>query len=321
MDTFIVRLPFCLLFSMYRKTTTKNAGIVLEWLEIPWTWIYGEHLISIREYSKGMAITVKAIYHFEKISESKTRFYVYLGWVPRNTFYRLLLLASERAIKKKYSGILQEIERLSKAKTISPQLVPREKESKVENKALLFKITDELVQKKIRTDLIQKLIDFIEYGNELDLYRIRPLELAAKWNYPAREVVIICMYATRAGLLTISWDIICPHCRGTRLETGSLYEVPPKANCDVCDIDFENDSENSIEITFHIHPSIRNVAKIFFCSAEPAKKPHIKLQKLLNPNEILTCSLSLGIGTYKLRAKGKDIIGNLEITDNRCRGK
>ena len=64
---------------------------------------------------------------------------------------------------------MQEIERLSKAKTISPQLVPREKESKVENKALLFKITDELVQKKIRTDLIQKLIDFIEYGNELDL--------------------------------------------------------------------------------------------------------------------------------------------------------
>ena len=268
--------------NLYGKS--KNAGIVLEWLEIPWTWIYGEHLISIREYSKGMAITVKAIYHFEKISESKTRFYVYLGWVPRNTFYRLLLLASERAIKKKYSGILQEIERLSKAKTISPQLVPREKESKVENKALLFKITDELVQKKIRTDLIQKLIDFIEYGNELDLYRIRPLE------------------------------IICPHCRGTRLETGSLYEVPPKANCDVCDIDFENDSENSIEITFHIHPSIRNVAKIFFCSAEPAKKPHIKLQKLLNPNQNLDSNLNLRIGSYKLRVKGQESIGSLEIT-------
>ena len=45
--------------NLYGKS--KNAGIVLEWLEIPWTWIYGEHLISIREYSKGMAITVKAI--------------------------------------------------------------------------------------------------------------------------------------------------------------------------------------------------------------------------------------------------------------------
>lgn len=299
--------------NLYGKS--KNAGIQLEWLEVPWTWIYAKHLISIREYSKGMAITVKAIYHFEKISESKTRFYIYLGWVPRNVFYKLLLLASERVIQKKYANILQEIERLSKAKTISPQLVSREKESKVENKSLLFKITDELIQKKIRTDLIQKLIDFIEYGNELDLYRIRPLELAAKWNYPAREVVIVCMYATRAGLLTISWDIICPHCRGTRLETGSLYEVPPKANCDVCDIDFENDSENSIEITFHIHPSIRNVAKIFFCSAEPAKKPHIKLQKLLNPNQILDSNLSLHIGSYKLRVKGQENIGSLEITD------
>ena len=95
------------------------------------------------------------------------------------------------------------------------------------------------------------------------------------------------MYATRAGLLTISWDVICPHCRGTRLEIGTLYDVPSKSNCEACEIEYENDSENSIEITFHVHPSIRNVANVFFCSAELAKKPHIKLQKYLAPMEIM----------------------------------
>ena len=112
------------------------------------------------------------------------------------------------------------------------------------------------------------------------------------------------MYATRAGLLTISWDVICPHCRGTRLEIGSLYEVPNKANCDVCDVEFENESENSIEITFHVHPSIRNIAKVFYCSAEPAKKPHIKLQKYIAPNEAIETEIELGIGLYRLRSKG-----------------
>ncbi|MBK8394254.1 MAG: adenylate/guanylate cyclase domain-containing protein [Leptospiraceae bacterium] len=295
---------------------SKNSGVTLEWIEIPWVWIYSKHLISIREYSKGLAHTVKAIYHFEKLSDTKTRFYVYLGWIPRGFFYKLMLLASESVIRKKYSTILLEIEKLSKTNKTFLPLDKRETESKIEKKELIFKITDELIQKQIRKELISKLINHIEYGNDLDLYRLRPLELAAKWNYPAREVVIAFMYATRLGLLNISWDTICPHCRGTRIENGSLYDVQKKAKCDVCDIDFENESENSIEITFHIHPSVRIVEKVFFCSAEPAKKPHIKLQKFLEPNEILTCSLSLGIGTYKLRAKGKDIIGNLEITDS-----
>ena len=294
---------------------SSNLGIALEWIEIPWTWVYGKYLISIREYSKGFASTVKAIYHFEKISEKSTRFYVYLGWIPNGLFYRLLLLASEKVIQKKYKTILSEIENLSKVKNFVPQLPIKEKESKVENKGTIYKITEDLLQKNISADLIKRLIEHIEFGNELDLYRIRVLELAKIWNVNPRDLLLTCMYATRAGLLTISWDVICPHCRGTRLEIGSLYEVPNKANCDVCDVEFENESENSIEITFHVHPSIRNIAKVFYCSAEPAKKPHIKLQKYIAPNEAIETEIELGIGLYRLRTKGKEKTGVLQITD------
>jgi hypothetical protein len=299
---------------LYGKAT--NAGISLEWLEIPWTWVAANHLISIREYSKGFAYTVKAIYHFEKIAEDSTRLYVYLGWVPRGFFYKLLLLASENIIQKKYAGILAEIEKLSKSRNFMPKLISREEKSMVNNHSAIFKITEELLQKNISKDLVHKLIDYIEYGNELDLYRIRVLELAKKWEVKERDLLITCMYATRAGLLTISWDVICPHCRGTRLEIGTLYDIPNRANCDACDIEYENDSENSIEITFHVHPSIRNVAKVFFCSAEPAKKPHIKMQKYIAPNETIETNLNLGIGLYRLRIKGNTEVGTLNITDS-----
>ncbi len=294
----------------------KNAGVRLEWVEVPWTWVAGKHLISVREYSRGFAHTVKAIYHFEKISESTTRLYVYLGWIPRGFFSKLLLLASKNIIHKKYTEILSEIEKLSKARTFKPQLPAREEKSMVNNHSALFKITEELLQKNISKDLVHKLIDYIEYGNEIDLYRIRVLELAKKWDFKERDLVIACMYATRAGLLTISWDVICPHCRGTRIEIGTLYDIPAKANCEVCNIEYENDSENSIEITFHVHPSIRPVAKVFFCSAEPAKKPHIKLQKILAPKETIETNLNLSIGLYRLRIKGNNEIGTLNITDS-----
>lgn len=299
--------------SLYGKSS--NLGIRLEWREIPWTWVYGKYLISIREYEKGFATTVKVIYHFEKLSDTSTRFYVYLGWLPRSFFYKLLLGISEKFIYKKYDTVLSEIVSSAKAKFLIPDFQSKEKESKLENKAVIFKITEELLQNKISSELITKLLEHIEYGNELDLYRIRVLELAKKWNVNSRELLVACMYATRAGLLTISWDVICPHCRGTRLESTSLYEVPKKASCDVCDVEFENESENSIEITFHVHPSIRNVAKVFYCSAEPAKKPHIKLQKILSPHETIAIDLSLGIGTYRLRVKGKEKTGTLLITD------
>ena len=298
---------------LYGNTT--NAGIRLEWVEIPWTWVASNHLISIREYSKGFAHTVKAIYHFERISEEATRLYVYLGWVPRSLLSRLLLVISENSIRKKYASILGEIERISKARTIQYQLPVREEENKISNPSVVFKITEELLQKKISKDLIHKLIDFIGYGNELDLYRIRVLELASRWGVKERDLLVACMYATRAGLLTISWDVICPHCRGTRLEIGTLYDVPSKSNCEACEIEYENDSENSIEITFHVHPSIRNVAKVFFCNAEPTKKPHIKLQKYLAPKEIIEANINLGIGIYRLRIKGNTQTGSLSITD------
>lgn len=292
-----------------------NAGIKLEWEEVPWTWDFEKHLISIREYSKGFAYTVKAIYHLEKISETSSRLYVYLGWIPRGFFYRLLLLASENVIRKKYSKILSEMKSIASARNFPIQIPIREEKSMVNNQLGLLKIKEELIQRNISKEIIEKLIDFIEYGNELDLYRIRVLELAKKWNIKERELVVACMYATRAGLLTISWDVICPHCRGTRLEIGTLYDIPSKANCDVCDIEYENDSENSIEITFHVHPSIRNVAKVFYCSAEPAKKPHIKFQRLLQAGESRKVDMNLGIGLYRLRIKGKSEVGNLLVTD------
>ncbi len=292
-----------------------NAGIRLEWMEIPWTWVSSNHLISIREYSKGFAYTVKAIYHFEKISEERTRLYVYLGWVPRGFFSRLLLVSSEKVIRNKYNLILTEIEKINKQKSFKPQLLVPEEKSMVSNQSALSKIKEELLQKKISKELIQKLIEYIEYGNELDLYRIRVLELAKKWNVKDKDLLVTCLHATRAGLLTISWDVICPHCRGTRLEIGTLYDVPGKSNCEACEIEYENDSENSIEITFHVHPSIRSVAKVYFCSAEPAKKPHIKLQKYLAPKETLETKLNLGIGVYRLRIKGSSVVGTLNITD------
>ncbi|HMV44791.1 MAG TPA: DUF5939 domain-containing protein [Leptospiraceae bacterium] len=293
----------------------KNAGIDLEWIEVPWNWVSGKYLVSIREYSKGFAYTVKAIFHLEKINDKTTKLYVYLGWIPRGFFYKLLLSASKKIIFNKYKTALNEIVKLSKNKKALSLLTSSETYYKIENKTLFERVKKQLLEKNLNIDIIKKLLEFIETGDDQDLYRIRVLELANKWKVSERELLIICMHATRLGLLTISWDIICPHCRGTRQEAVTLFEVPAKGSCEVCEIDFDNNSENSIEITFHIHPSIRNVPKVFFCSAEPAKKTHIKMQKVLGPKQFIEENLNLNVGSYRLRIKGERNFNILNITD------
>lgn len=300
---------------LYGKSV--NAGIKLEWVEIPWTWVSGKQLISIREYSKGFAHTVKAIFHIEKLTDTQTRLYVYLGWTPRSFLYSLLLIASKNVIFKKYKQVLAEIETLAKNRKNFSFIAENHFEAtdKIENKTLFDRVKSQLLEKKFNQDLINRLFEFIEKSDDQDLYRIRVLELANKWKVNERELLIICMHATRLGLLTISWDIICPHCRGTRQEVLSLFEVPVKGSCDVCEIDFDNSSENSIEVTFHVHTSIRTVPKVFFCSAEPAKKTHIKLQKYLGPKEYTEANINLNVGSYRLRIKGEKEVGILNITD------
>jgi class 3 adenylate cyclase len=137
--------------------------------------------------------------------------------------------------------------------------------------------------------------------------------LAREWNLREAELLEAFLLATRQGLFKLTWDVICPHCRGVREEINSLGQLPKRGNCAVCKIDFDATSFNALEVTFHVHPSIREVAKRLFCSAEPATKPHIKLQKTIKPQEALSLPTLLGEGRYRLRVQAKEVYNLLDI--------
>jgi class 3 adenylate cyclase len=110
------------------------------------------------------------------------------------------------------------------------------------------------------------------------------------------------LHATRAGLLDLSWDTICPHCRGLREETAKMDEIQSGGHCDVCDIDFTTDSVEAVEVTFRVHPSIREVAEQLYCSAEPATKDHIRVQATLAPGAKQLVRPQLARGRYTVWA-------------------
>ncbi|HMU82446.1 MAG TPA: DUF5939 domain-containing protein, partial [Leptospiraceae bacterium] len=284
--------------------SSRNAGFHLEWKEIPWSWTSEHTLTNAREYSKGFAHVVRAVYVLEEESAEAVNLTVYFGWIPRNFFGRVLLFFAGSSIKRSYAKALAAIEASVNAPGATNPFVPPAPTLSPSSLARLNEIRTTLRSSGVDEAISARLVDYVQNGDDLDLYRIRVGALARIWNVDRRALLRGCLHATRAGLLTMSYDIICPHCRGVRQEVSTLGDVPERGNCEVCEIDFTNESEGIVEITFHVHPSIRSVPRVFFCSAEPAQKRHIKLQQYLEPGSKLDAELPLATGRYRLRVKG-----------------
>lgn len=291
--------------------STVNAGVKMEWEEVPWEWEYGRSIKAARIYYKGLAHYVRTYYVMETQPDNSLYLYVYFGWIPRNWWSRLILRFGMKRIESKYRAVLHEIESEIQGNAVQKQELPVLSDEPAHLK--LTALRSQLIGQGLPQDIVDALIRYVQTEPDHELYRIRPRKLARLWGMDELPVIQTMLHATRGGLLTLTWDMVCPHCRGVRQEMTHLWEVPKTGNCDVCNIDFETTGLNALEVTFHVHPDIRQVEKTFFCSAEPAKKPHIKLQKSLGPGQTYLARLAFSSGCYRLRIRGQKSYNILRI--------
>lgn len=252
------------------------------WTERPWEWNYAQFLARLRTYESGPLEYNRTAAYIERLDHSGIRLYVYIGSISSHPLANKVMEAFFNKFEKRYREIFvryeNEIlggEKRESNSDLTPQL--QEKINFYFNQ-----YEDQWVDK----DLAKKILQYILTADEIDLYRIRILALATAWNVDADTLLEVCLQAVKFGILQITWDTICPHCRGPRHENPYLAAIELKGRCEVCQIEFENNGVNSIEVVFHVHPSIREIKKIFYCSSEPYTKKHIKLQHFLEENEV-----------------------------------
>ncbi|MCA9675114.1 MAG: adenylate/guanylate cyclase domain-containing protein, partial [Myxococcales bacterium] len=161
--------------------------------------------------------------------------------------------------------------------------------------------------------IVDRLIAWVRDGDEQDLARIQVRERARAWGVDDDAVLSVFLHATRLGLLQLSWDVVCPHCRGVREEHGRVDQIPGEGSCTVCAVEFGTD--DAIEITFHVHPSIRAIEKRMWCAAEPATKAHVRVQQILPPGKATTVTAHLTPGRWRMRVQGHDGYGYLDAAD------
>ena len=295
-----------------RRLRLSAFGIPVEWEEQPFEWVRPHRFGVRRRYTSGpiaqLRVTAELIPREPEpeaavdapAGRPGTKL-VYEVWAkPKNVFGLIAIPIQIGLISgRNFARTFREYDELAKHGHTVANLSP-EVEFVPGGRARLLGLSEKLVADGVTADLIALLVDFIENADDLALARIRPYELAAQWKQPRREVLEACLCATRAGILDLQWNLICPMCRGGS-KTQSLKEVASKVHCAGCNIDFTVNFEQSVELTFRPNPSIRLAESETFCIGGPQVTPHVVAQQLLAPRTSRPVDLTLDEGRYRLR--------------------
>jgi len=279
-----------------RWGTARNGGIRHEWIETPWNWVANQWLTCLRIYERGFMRVMFAIHRLEPIATG-TRVYLYFGAVPRGAFGAAALRLGFPSLERAYRRVLPALaEQLDRTRPDVLQLPPPELTEPAEQRLRVQR--ESLVAAGLPAACIDALIDWLRTGDDPDLHRIQIRERARVWNLPEDDLLRVALHATRAGLLSLSWDTVCPHCRGVRDENPTLAQLAARSHCEACRVDFTTDTPESVEVTFRVHSSVRDVPDQVYCSAEPAKKDHIRVQQTVPPGGRVAVQPQLEPGRY-----------------------
>ena len=86
--------------------------------------------------------------------------------------------------------------------------------------------------------------------------------------------VVRVMIGANEGVLTLLWDILCPVCRIPSQVIDTLKSLREHGNCEACQLDFDLDFANSVELIFRVHPEVRETDVATYCIGGPAHSPH-----------------------------------------------
>ena len=279
-----------------RWGTARNGGVRHDWLETPWNWVANQWLTCLRIYERGFMRIMFAIHRLEPIATG-TRVYLYFGAVPRGAFGAAALRLGFPSLERAYRRVLPALaDQLDRTRPDILQLPPPALSEPAEQRLRAGR--EALVASGLSAACVDALVGWLRTGDDPDLHRIQIRERARVWNLPEQDLLRVALHATRAGLLTLSWDTVCPHCRGVRDENPTLAQLAAHSHCEACRVDFTTDTPESVEVTFRVHSSVRDVPDQVYCSAEPAKKDHIRVQHTVPPGGQVAVRPRLAPGRY-----------------------
>ncbi|HSD46573.1 MAG TPA: adenylate/guanylate cyclase domain-containing protein [Pyrinomonadaceae bacterium] len=292
-----------------RKVKLSIYGLPVEWEEQPFEWVKPFRFGIERVYNKGPLVRLRVLAELTEKAGGGTHLIYQLWSTPRNLPGAFAIsLQLNLIVARRFRDAIQKYDAAAVYGAETEAIQPRTSQSTFDLPRLTSlkqKLLADLDQAELPPEkraLADRLADFLEHADDLAVMRIRPYELADDWNEPRRDVLEICLRATRVGLLDFQWDLLCPLCRGPQESGRSLKDINKDVHCAGCNIDFTVNFDRYVELTFRPNPAVRRVGIQAFCIGSPEWTPHVVAQQLLPPGEQRVLNLPLERGSYRLRA-------------------
>jgi class 3 adenylate cyclase len=107
--------------------------------------------------------------------------------------------------------------------------------------------------------VISKLESHIRQASDEALFRINPITFASERNIPENEAIDLFLYATKLGLFSMDWLLLCPPCSCVVESFRNLHGVHNHYHCGVCQVGYDTSLDDLVAIAFTVAPDIRDI--------------------------------------------------------------
>jgi len=278
----------------------RMFGLPMEWREHPYEWRENDGWSILREYSRGplsrFLLTMRLV-----PEGARTRMVFGIELSPRSPLLAPILPLVAREVRQKTQTFADRVNGWTDGRfeTVFTEAVPS---LDPDARMRLATLSAQLVSRGFDAALVERLTRFLIEAPDADLLKIRPYAMANAWQVDRQAVLRLFLHATRLGILDLSWDLVCPACRGAKERHASLAELPETVHCASCNIDFRANFDSSVELTFRPAPAVRKVEALIFCVGGPGNTPHVVAQRIMAPGSEETLVVPAVAGAYRLRS-------------------
>jgi adenylate cyclase len=285
-------------------TTLNIFGKKLRWLEKPYEWIEQKFLSGERVPENIPLIKSGVLsYKITPLGKHHTKVNLMLEIFPKNALSWLVLPpAVQFGVITGIKNALLKVAKAYPRQTTHTDIFAGVDKPKI-NEKRLEQAFSRLRATKIDPKLIEKLEQHLRYASDSAVAKMRPYAFAAQWATPRQETVRLFLQATRAGILDMAWELLCPNCRVTKGTFARLNELSQQSHCETCNLDFDASFDQYVELQFTVNQQLRTADLRSYCLSGPFLTPHVVAQMRVAPGESRSLAMALEAGDYRFRVR------------------
>lgn len=300
--------------SVLYEASARQGPIKLAWREAPVNWVANQWFEHCRYFTRGPFRSLCAT--FRVVPEGAGSTGIYTAEVEAASWLGELALRTVffAMVGRKFTRMAAAARLYINGEGDRPfGDAPQKPEAKIA--ARVAQIVAAIEETPYGNGHAGRLADRVMNGQEVDVVKIRPLALANEWQIDRHEAIELCLEATRAGLLNLRWDLLCPRCRVAKAVVGGLDELPTGAHCGTCNIDYGREFSRNVELSFAPAPGNRLVDYGEYCLFGPMSTPHIAVHVTVPAQSRRRVEARLAPGPYRLRTLEAGPEADIEFAD------